>query len=404
MAVRQGYGKIAGTDALVFAYDTGDTRSSYRGEPTVNYVSSGDASLAANIDCTSGNVTTTLPNGSTGTARRITVTGDTLGGIIRASLDTSLTIPQGGVSYTISCWIRNSGAVAVAAGWEPEVGAPDSYLRPNNESGFIGNYGSSSQPNTVSSTWTKVVYTYSYNSTQTSSIVPFIYFGHPVGGSGSGIGATIDFYQIQIEVKSHATPYTPSTRSATQGLLDLNGRSTPDLTNVSFDSNAQMLFDGTDDYISVTNNTSVNSIVTIETIIYIDSSKTYAGIIGSNVTEKYEMLIKSATNLEVSLAPSNYVQWNNILSAGTWIHLCLVATSGVAWKLYKNGVDLGTPQVVAGYTVDCTSVSSIYLGRIRNDSVFSYIGKIPIAKVYNRALTANEVRNNYRHYKTRFDI
>jgi hypothetical protein len=82
----------------------------------------------------------------------------------------------------------------------------------------------------------------------------------------------------------------------------------------------------------------------------------------------------------------------------------LVATSGVAWKLYKNGVDLGTPQVVAGYTVDCTSVSSIYLGRIRNDSVFSYIGKIPIAKVYNRALTANEVRNNYRHYKTRFDI
>jgi hypothetical protein len=36
MAVRHGYGKIAGTDALVFAYDTGDTRNSYKGEPTVD--------------------------------------------------------------------------------------------------------------------------------------------------------------------------------------------------------------------------------------------------------------------------------------------------------------------------------------------------------------------------------
>ena len=36
MAVRHGYGKSAGADALVFAYDTGDTRNSYKGEPTVN--------------------------------------------------------------------------------------------------------------------------------------------------------------------------------------------------------------------------------------------------------------------------------------------------------------------------------------------------------------------------------
>ena len=38
MAVRHGYGKIAGTDALVFAYDTGDARNSYKGEPTTNLV------------------------------------------------------------------------------------------------------------------------------------------------------------------------------------------------------------------------------------------------------------------------------------------------------------------------------------------------------------------------------
>ena len=36
MAVRHGYGKIEGTDALVFAYDTGDIVNSYKGEPTEN--------------------------------------------------------------------------------------------------------------------------------------------------------------------------------------------------------------------------------------------------------------------------------------------------------------------------------------------------------------------------------
>ncbi len=44
MAVRQGYGKVAGTDALVFAYDTGDTRNSYKGESTTNQFTNPDFS------------------------------------------------------------------------------------------------------------------------------------------------------------------------------------------------------------------------------------------------------------------------------------------------------------------------------------------------------------------------
>ena len=35
MAVAQGYGKTV-TSGSVFAYDTGDTRNSYKGQPTVN--------------------------------------------------------------------------------------------------------------------------------------------------------------------------------------------------------------------------------------------------------------------------------------------------------------------------------------------------------------------------------
>ena len=81
-----------------------------------------------------------------------------------------------------------------------------------------------------------------------------------------------------------------------------------------------------------------------------------------------------------------------------------MATSGTAWKLYKNGVDLGAPQVASGYTVDGTSVSNIDIGRIRNENGFAYIGRIPNIKIYNRALSALEVLQNYNVQKTRFGL
>ena len=53
MAVRHGYGKIAGADALVFAYDTGDTRNSYKGEPTVNLANTDTARTLVKHDASS---------------------------------------------------------------------------------------------------------------------------------------------------------------------------------------------------------------------------------------------------------------------------------------------------------------------------------------------------------------
>ena len=80
------------------------------------------------------------------------------------------------------------------------------------------------------------------------------------------------------------------------------------------------------------------------------------------------MLIKTASNLEISLAPGNYIQHNNILSINTWTNIVVSASNGVAWKVYKNGVDLGTPPTIAGtYQVSGTGVSNIDQGRIRNE-------------------------------------
>jgi len=47
--------------------------------------------------------------------------------------------------------------------------------------------------------------------------------------------------------KGEPTPFTPNTRSATESLLDLTGNSTIDVSNVSFDSNAQIGFSSSGD-------------------------------------------------------------------------------------------------------------------------------------------------------------
>jgi hypothetical protein len=399
---------------LVFAYDQSNTVRSYLGEPTVNYCSA-DSNLVANIDCSTANATAVLPNGDIGTVRRVTVVADTYGGIIRASLNHNLPssgIPQAGQSYTISCWIRNSSGVAVAAGWEPEVGQPDGYLRPNVESGFNGNYAASSQPNTLSSNWTRVSYTYSYTSTQTSQIVPFIYFGHPVGGSGSGVGATIDFYQIQIEVKSHATPFVNGTRSATQGLKDLTGNSTIDLSNVSFDSNAQMTFDGTDDIINVTAAPwNILQTFTLESVFKANGTagsgfhvlfQKEGGFSGGAV---YGLRANNAGgNLlamvcyDAESASQNFLGSSTLVTNGKYYHVLSTFDSSYNWKLYINGVLENSSTLTA---VPFQNTSRVSIGRGDGRTMN---GDLPIAKIYNRALTASEIQQNFNAVRGRYGI
>lgn len=51
-----------------------------------------------------------------------------------------------------------------------------------------------------------------------------------------------------------------------------------------------------------------------------------------------------------------------------------------------------------------TPRTNCYIGK-SNWSADSYFqGYIPVVKIYNRALTAAEVRQNYQQYKTRFNL
>ena len=70
---------------------------------------------------------------------------------------------------------------------------------------------------------------------------------------------------------------------------------------------------------------------------------------------------------------------------------------------YINGVLDSTDTVTAG-TWTSDPDPSLIIGAQNQGAAANINGEIPVAKIYNRALTAQEVKQNYQQYKTRFNL
>ena len=423
MAVRHGYGKIAGTDALVFAYDTGDTRNSYKGEPTTNIIADPLYAL--------GTKTAYYDTNNTGwgtvTRGRIEEVIGPFGKPVQAysqeliSYNSSNRNMEGqpqevvnnanclanlisGVTYRISVWIKAT-----------YTGTSQNRLYLSGTAA-VGD----SDNRQVTTEWQR------FSKTYTPSTSGAYYMRHYDYSGGKAVGAKIWYAHLQVEVdKGHATQFTTGTRSATQGLVDLTGNSTIDLANVSFDSNANPAWDGTGDYIRGSiDPTLLQGAYTIEVVFKHLGTSQWEAIWSNNVT---------ATNWSnsVTLAPiltfngSSYpttqyqIGHNAVGVAGTgvfldltaahmnrYVHVCLTR-SGTTLSIYANweGTSLFTSGEYTAYAIN--PKDNYIVGRHwynNGGATQTFNGEIPVVKIYNRALTAAEVRNNYNQYKGRFNI
>jgi hypothetical protein len=229
-----------------------------------------------------------------------------------------------------------------------------------------------------------------------------------LSSSNRQTGQKTRWHSPQVESKSHVTPFINGTRSATQGLLDLTGNRTIDLSNVSFDSNAQMTFDGTDDKAVVANFPHIwNGSVSLETVVsWNDDSRSI--IFGNFNTGANDI------NFEKLTARSLRFYWNrgerdistpsNVVTTAGYYHHVVFIRDKVS-GLFRFFVDGQSVHTASNVGTDIISTGSTFrIGGDTRDGTTIHNGNIPVLKLYNRALSADEVRNNYRHYKTRFDI
>ena len=375
-----------GESNLVFAYDTGDVSNSYKGQPTVNVLPSNAVLLTSYNDHGGTHVTDTgFTLFGNATLRNTSNPAQDWNGVYLTGLSSILTP---GVTYTYSFYIYFTSDNTTISYFG--YGAP----------GYTGVKG---RWNRVSTTFTATSQDYFYVTLQYSN-------GQPV--------STYYLANLQIEQKSNPTQFVNGTRSATQGLLPLIGNSTIDLSNVSFDSSAQMVFDGTDDYVNVPYNTSHNLTSQGTISAWINPSTltqgNFAGIVaqctgGSVNTQAYQLSWRQVSNGIYGAICNGSGTYNEVLAAfpstaNVWYNI-VFTWNGAQLVLYINGVASSTTTQTINNQVlstDLTIGGFTYKGAGGGAEYFN--GSISKVELYNRGLTAQEVRQNYQQHKTRFNL
>jgi len=185
-----------------------------------------------------------------------------------------------------------------------------------------------------------------------------------------------------------------------EGLKDLTGNSTIDLSNVSFDSNAQMTFDGTDEILQLPKIITTQDF-TVEQIIYEDSYNAEGWT--------FEQYNYGSGRLIVNSDPNNHLRFfiggtaitaNAPIPLGEYLHI-VCKRSGNTGYIYYNG------ELVASGNISPNPIDD-YTAAVGGSQVFSsgkqFIGSIPLTKVYNRPLSEDEIKTNFNAIKGRFNI
>jgi hypothetical protein len=222
---------------------------------------------------------------------------------------------------------------------------------------------------------------------------------------------TFELKGVQVEQKSHATPFTSGTRSNTQGLIDLSKRSVMTVANASFDSNAMLNFDGTNDYIQLTSFPQPTNYITCEAWINPQDLVTPGTIRGGAISSTNSMYLGIfdsydgttfgshwAVQTSTGARPSNV---NGSIPRNQWTHLVGTYNGSVS-RTYINGVEVWNSPLT-GTIPSATYYIGTYGGTIVDDT-HNFNGYISVAKIYNRALTAEEVYQNYNASKRRFGL
>ena len=208
--------------------------------------------------------------------------------------------------------------------------------------------------------------------------------------------------------------YTGSSRSATQSVLDLKGTLSVDVSNVSFDSNSLMDFDGTNDYVTIGSNTDFyfgTGDFTIEAVFTpTDNGNGWTGVVnkGGSGDTGFAMSYYANGNGTMTLymdidAPDNTHYSSGLLTSGQTYHIVMVYDRDSAGYVYNNGTLTYTHTGLAGQNQSINSARPLRLGCYDNSQWFMD-GKIHMVKIYDRVLTTSEVASNYKAIKGRFNI
>ena len=180
----------------------------------------------------------------------------------------------------------------------------------------------------------------------------------------------------------------------------LNGTLTNGPTFSFSDSSSSILFDGVNDYVSqASGNYPISNSLTISAWIKHNSlvgNQRYISFTGA-----YETAVIRLNNTQFSF----YISTNGTLkflsgssspSTNVW-HYVVGTWDGTTQRLYQNGIQINSS--TPGGLLDAGNLT--YTLSLSNESMK---GNMSIVQIYNRALSAAEIAQNFNYYRSRYGI
>jgi hypothetical protein len=217
-----------------------------------------------------------------------------------------------------------------------------------------------------------------------------------VGGGVNIVTNGLVLYLDASNTKSYvsgSTRWNDVSRSGNNGAL-ING---PTFNSANGGS---IVFDGTNDYVSFSSIT--NNIYTIDFWYKMGGNDGSYGYFASSGDNGFAIGEGGA-----GITYGQFYYWNSSVSTGlglipsttNWNHICtLINVSTNNIQIYGNGNQLSTTTV----TSMSTSISNI--GRYITTNTHYLKGNLSSYKLYNRALSASEVLQNFNATKSRFGL
>ena len=242
---------------------------------------------------------------------------------------------------------------------------------------------------------------------------------------GTNVDADAYCRDYQVEQRDHATPFILGrTRSVSGSLIDLTRTHDIDLSNVSFNSNAQINYDGTDDHAVIPyspTDLDGDVIFSVEAVIKRTGTMSNGGLWGiggdgSAVGINGYVHPSAANKITIDLWGTATFHAGIDYPLNEYVHVVWVKTttgfSTSTLVIYINGVAYtGSDLTVmrgSSHTPNLntsTNGKGIVIGRVGPETdLYHAPGEMPIFKVYNNALSAAEVKENYNAIKNRFNI
>jgi len=208
----------------------------------------------------------------------------------------------------------------------------------------------------------------------------------------------------------------PKSGTTWSDLVGANNGTMQNMTsaNYSSDNGGSLIFTGTDDYISLGDIFSFGTgDFSIETLVlYNNLSSNIAGATvakdnysGSSTYKGFLLNISSGLNFETrnivggSGTNTNCRLSQANMSTGRWYFVHANRINNVL-KLYVDGVLVDS--AAESVATDVSNTHELRVASLSNSSSQRLNGNISSVKIYNRALTADEIRRNYLSTKERF--